>query len=160
MIEDFIVSDSGPIITLEKLEDGFEFIGKLYKKIIIPKSVYNEVSFGGDISEYIGNLIEVKTVENEFLFHDMNRLHVGEKEAIAISLQLKSKLLIEEEIGRNIAFSLGIKISGIAGQIVKANRLKIINKKESIDKIEKLFYSNRINKRLYSQIVSKIISQS
>ncbi len=29
----FIVSDTGPLITLEKLNDGFKFIKKLYQKI-------------------------------------------------------------------------------------------------------------------------------
>jgi len=31
------VSDTGPLITLEKLSDGYRFIRLLYDKIIIPR---------------------------------------------------------------------------------------------------------------------------
>lgn len=33
---DFVVSDAGPLISLEKISDGYGFIRKLYGKIMVP----------------------------------------------------------------------------------------------------------------------------
>ena len=38
-----IVSDTGLLITLEKLPDGYQFIRKLYDTIIIPPTVLTEL---------------------------------------------------------------------------------------------------------------------
>ena len=40
-----IVSDTGALISLEKLADGYQFIQKLYNQIIIPPKVLEELSF-------------------------------------------------------------------------------------------------------------------
>ena len=37
-----IVSDTGALITLEKLSNGFTFIQKLFSQILITHTVYNE----------------------------------------------------------------------------------------------------------------------
>jgi predicted nucleic acid-binding protein len=41
-----IVSDTGPLISLEKLSDGYSFFRLLYAKILIPFSVLEELSVG------------------------------------------------------------------------------------------------------------------
>lgn len=38
-----IVSDTGPIISLEKLIEGFDFIRRLYDEILVPPSVLEEL---------------------------------------------------------------------------------------------------------------------
>ncbi|MBI5474845.1 MAG: hypothetical protein HY961_21095 [Ignavibacteriae bacterium] len=38
-----IVSNTGPIISLEHLPAGFKFIRKLYEKIILPEAVVEEL---------------------------------------------------------------------------------------------------------------------
>ena len=40
-----IVSNTGPVISLEKLSNGFDFIRKLYDKIILPEEVLKELAF-------------------------------------------------------------------------------------------------------------------
>lgn len=39
-----VVSDTGPLISLEKLSAGFEFIHQLYERIIIPTAVLLELA--------------------------------------------------------------------------------------------------------------------
>lgn len=39
-------SDTGPLITLEKLPDGYRFIRRLYDKIVIPPAVLEELVQG------------------------------------------------------------------------------------------------------------------
>lgn len=38
-----VVSNTGPLISLEKLDGGFRFIGKIYHKILIPPKVAEEI---------------------------------------------------------------------------------------------------------------------
>ena len=41
-----VVSDTGPLISLERLTDGFAFIRRLYDQIVIPPAVLEEVGLG------------------------------------------------------------------------------------------------------------------
>ena len=41
-----IVSNTGPLISLEKLDQGYDFIHCLYDKLIIPPAVLEEVAEG------------------------------------------------------------------------------------------------------------------
>jgi predicted nucleic acid-binding protein len=50
-------------------------------------------------------------------------------------------LLIEETIGRHIAKNLGIPISGIAGQIIKAFQQEVISATEAYNKLDELWLS-------------------
>ncbi|TVM01577.1 MAG: hypothetical protein CV087_10680 [Candidatus Brocadia sp. WS118] len=158
-----IVSDTGPLITLEKMSDGYDFIRKLYEKIIIPSAVLKEVAEGefsdplDYLEEYkIEDLIEIKSVQTISNIPEIERLDEGEKEAISLAYQLKLPLLIEETIGRRIAQSANIHISGIAGQIIKAYTGKIIKKKEARRKLAELFNSGRINRKIYNTLVNSL----
>ena len=64
-----IVSNTGPLISLEKLRQGYDFIRQLYDTIIIPPSVLDEVAEGqfstpqAYLQHYgIVDLIEVQAV--------------------------------------------------------------------------------------------------
>ena len=50
-----IVSNTGPLISLEKLNQGYNFIRCLYEKLIIPPAVLDEVAEGQfvDPQEYL-----------------------------------------------------------------------------------------------------------
>ncbi len=56
-----VVSDTGPIITLEKLPDGFALLRKLYDKILLPEEVLEELAEGFETPEaYLNHLEAVK----------------------------------------------------------------------------------------------------
>ena len=44
MKQNLIVADTGALITLEKMQDGFEFSKLLFDKIIIPQAVFEELT--------------------------------------------------------------------------------------------------------------------
>lgn len=64
-----VVSNTGPLITLEKLEDGYEFIRKVVSQILIPQKVAEEISIEfPSIEEYmeffqINDLIKIRQIE-------------------------------------------------------------------------------------------------
>ncbi len=157
-----IVSNTGPLISLEKLGDRYEFMGKIYQKIIIPEKVAEEISshyssFDKYISRYSNiQIIEVRQVQERIQTPDIDRLDDGEIEAISLAYQLKQELLIEEIQGRKIAHSLGIKISGIAGAIGNAYLQGIIEKNEAVQKLQRLLSTNRINRNVHNEILTMI----
>ncbi len=86
----------------------------------------------------------------------MNRLDRGEQEAIFLAYEMDLPLLIEETIGRRVAQSLGLAISGIAGQILKATKEKLIEKITAYSMVQQLLSSGRINRRIDDMVRSEL----
>ena len=88
-----IVSNTGPIITLEKLSDGFDFIRKLYDSVLLPTEVLRELAEGTHLvhstylrSYKIDDLVQVGRVTRILDVPGMNKLDKGEQEAISLAL--------------------------------------------------------------------------
>ena len=152
-----IVSNSGPLISLDHIDDGFEFIAKLHQRIYIPESVFQEVSVYTDLEKHLGSLLEVRPVQEDTRFLGMERLDIGETDAIRLAIEMDAHLLIEEKLGRDIATRNGVPMSGIAGQIFSAYRQHVISYDEAADKLAQLFARNRINKNVYEQMKEALI---
>jgi len=129
-----IVCDTGPLISLEKLANGYQFIRLLFDTLIVPPAVLEEVSQGEftNTERYlnyykINDLIQRRDVTDiSTSIPQAERLHLGELQAIQLAKSLNLPLLIEEAAGREIAQQLDIPISGIAGQIIKGYRQSIL----------------------------------
>ncbi|MBF0398451.1 MAG: hypothetical protein HQK78_16865 [Desulfobacterales bacterium] len=158
-----IVSNTGPLISLEKLRDGYGFIRKIYREILIPLKVAEEISEGYENVEayldryQITDLISIKQVTEIVGIAGIESLDEGEIEAISLAVESGLELLIEETMGRSIALNAGIKISGIAGQIGYAFNSGLISKEEAEENLRTLLKSGRINNAVYHAI-SNIIS--
>jgi len=161
MKQNCIVADTGSLISLEKLPNGYVFLRKLYEKIIIPFAVSEEISQKhSNIQEYlktndIEDFIDVQRIEPTHL-QKLERLDYGETEAIKLALQLDLELLIEERKGKIIAKELGIKPSGVAGQIFKAFKSEILEKPESLNMLHSLLNAKRLNVNTYNALKSEI----
>ena len=161
-----IVSNTGPLISLEKLENGFQFIRKLYDRILIPESVLNEATYHFSrpdlyLSIYgISDLIEVHSLKSTTpKLPVFTNLHTGETEAIQLALELKLPLLIEEDDGRKVAEEAGLEISGIAGQILRAFRFQLISNPEAREMLRALFDTKRLDGRTF-QILLKSLAEN
>lgn len=154
-----IVSNTGPLITLEKLDDGYGFIRKLYHRIIVPHKVLEEVSQQiGTPQDYlqkyhIEDFVEVRDVKNIAAIPDIHLLDDGEIMAISLAIELKLELLIEEVKGRKIATFAGLRVSGIAGQIGRACRQGLIEKVEALHKLQQLLNVGHINREVYTSML-------
>jgi predicted nucleic acid-binding protein len=87
---------------------------------------------------------------------EINRLDEGERQAIYLALELRLPLLIEETIGRRIAENSGISISGIAGQIMKAYRQKLISAADARAKLGQLFHAGCINRKIHEDLIATL----
>ncbi|VAX35101.1 Shikimate kinase I [hydrothermal vent metagenome] len=155
-----IISDTGPLISLEKLNGGYSFIQQLYDKIIIPSKVLEEIgqNFPAQyLSHYnIEHLIEVREVSEISDISGLETLHEGEVQAISLAYQLKLPLLIEEYQGRRIAAQTNIKFSGIAKQIVIAYKQGFIDRSNAVEKLKEMLKFGRINKLIYDALIIKV----
>lgn len=157
-----VVSDTGPLISLEKLTGGFRFIRRLYDRIIVPPAVLEEVGFHeARAREYlerhdIADLVEVQDVVSQTELPDIERLHEGEIQAIRLAMALELPLFIEEAVGRRAARKVGVSISGIAGQIIRGYRRDILSVEEARAMLGELVRHRRINERIYEQLVKAL----
>ncbi len=158
-----IVSNTGPLISLEKLRQGYGFLRQLYDTLLIPPSVLDEVAAGQFVTPQaylqhygIVDLIEVQAVSQSERLPEVARLHVGEAQAIQLARELALPLLIEETVGRRVAQGLDISVSGIAGQILKAFRQESLTAQEARNKLLELFQAGRINRKIYEALLAAI----
>ncbi len=114
-----IVSDAGPLISLEKLSNGYGWMQQLYGQILIPGAVSQELYQGmfSDWEAYrdyynFGTFVSVIDVATAEIFPGYELLDIGERQAIQLAWQQQLPLLIEEERGRQAAKALGLRFSG------------------------------------------------
>lgn len=162
-----IVCDTGPLISLEKITSGYRFIGRLYDRLLVPAAVMDELiagqfetkdaylrHFDAEDLVFIEPLSEAssaETVENR-----TKSLDKGEQEAIQLAFERELPLLIEEAAGRAVARGLGLQISGIAGQLLKATREGTISVDEALAKLTELRRAGRINQRIFDAVGAAI----
>ncbi len=153
-----IVSDTSPLISLEKIEGGYTFFRRLYDRILVPPAVLRELAAGPFESEEeylahfgIEDLLQVEAPERSERA-EAEHLDPGEREAIALALEFNLPLLIEEEAGRMLARELGIRISGIAGQILQAVRKGIISAGQANRILITLKRKSRINQQVFESV--------
>jgi len=125
-----VVSNTTPLLSFIKISQ-LDILKKMYGEVIVPKAVYRELEIGKnkyykDISEE--SWIKILEVKNKYLLEKLKQdLDEGEAEAIALSLEIKSDLLlIDEKLGRKIAEEEGLKITGTMGILLKAKKKGII----------------------------------
>jgi predicted nucleic acid-binding protein len=158
-----IASDTGPLITLEKLSNGYRFIRLLYDKILIPRVVLEELVQGQflDSRAYIGHygiadLLQVVDVQGDREILGGELLDSGELKAIQLALEAGLPLLIEEEAGRQVARQMGLQFSGVAGQILHAFRTGLIPAAEAAEMLGELFRAGRINRKIYEGLLEAV----
>ena len=105
-----IVSDTSPIVCLAHLKH-INLLQKLFKEVLVPPSVYNELLGNNIIDNFFvqqNPFFKIKNPKNNSLVKKLeDQLDIGESEAIALS--------IEEKPGREIALLYHLSIKGTLG---------------------------------------------
>lgn len=135
-----VVSDTSPISNL-LLINRIELLPALYERVIIPRSVLDELRAVDAQRVALDNFdwIDVIDLKDTSLYFDLlSDLDRGEAEAISLSLEINADLLlIDELLGRNAARKLGLEIVGLLGVLVEAKRNGLITAvKPEIDKLK------------------------
>lgn len=127
-------------------------------KVVIEELYQGEFTNWNEYKNYYNVSDCLKIVEEELIILEVLKgLDKGEQQAIQLAYNLQLPILIEEEKGRKIAQQLELKFSGIAGQIIKANRQHIISADNARKMLGELLKNGRIGKRMYYDLVETII---
>lgn len=125
-----IVSNTSPILNLA-IVNQLALLQHQFSEILIPNAVLDELKINEErpgsqaICEAISaGWIQVRQVSNEPLAQVLKQtLDKGEAEAIALAVELEANwTLLDEREGRKVAKSLGLKVTGILGVLLRAKQ--------------------------------------
>lgn len=126
------VSNTTPLRYLIAIEQE-HLLGQLFEKVFVPAAVYAELT-ETRTPEIVRRRVlslppwfEVRAVREKADTVFPVTLHQGEREAILLAEALQSDvLLIDEQIGRNIALSRNLPLSGTLGVLERADTLGLV----------------------------------
>ncbi len=130
MSESVVVSDTSPLQYLHQA--GYlHLLPALFGQIVVPPAVVAEIAEGirrgldlPDLASFPWLIQRPPTVPPSF--PGSGDLDAGEREAIALALELHCRILIDERAGRDVARALGIGRTGTLGVLISAKRAGLI----------------------------------
>jgi predicted nucleic acid-binding protein len=126
------VSNTTPLRYLIAIEQE-HLLGRLFEKVIVPGAVHGELTDTRTpalVRRRVSSLpawFEVRVVEETPQSTFPATLHQGEREAILLAEALQPDvLLIDEQIGRTIALSRNLPLSGTLGVLERADSVGLV----------------------------------
>jgi len=125
-----VVSNTSPVLNLAII-GRLSLLREQFGEIWIPQAVLGELRVEEELpgAQAVREAIEagwlrVEEVKERPLVRILQReLDTGEAEAIALALQVNAEwILLDERDGRRIAKSLGLKVTGVLGILLRARR--------------------------------------
>ena len=151
------ISNSTPLIVLAKI-NRLDLLKDYFGEIYIPEEVYDEVvRRGGNLagsSEVAScNWIKVEPVKNRMAVETLSlSLDKGEAEAIVLSREKDSLLIIDDGAGRKTAELLGVKITGTVGVLLLASMDGRLDLRKTMDELKSVGF--RLSETQYKWILS------
>jgi len=155
-----VVVNSSVIIALAKI-GKLTLLKELFKKIIIPMQVYEEVTKDPTLpgAEEIMKTrwIEVAKISNMKLFEELcSEIDVGEAAVIVLALEINADLVVlDDKLARKKAEFFGLRYTGTIGILILAKKRKLISSLRDvlIELRNKGFW---ISNKLFQKIVENI----
>lgn len=128
-----VVSDTTPISNLIQIGQ-FELLRALYQRILIPRTVYDELIFLSKFQIPIVEIlaqewVEIVEVKSQTIVDRLlATLDRGEAEAIALAVETRADyLLIDEKEGRKVAKENHIALVGTLGVLINGKKQGLID---------------------------------
>lgn len=153
-----LISNSSTIILTAKITLLPKFLGTV-KNIAITNVVYEEIikkdSFENIIikKEIEKSRIKIESIEEKFYFATLKQFKIDEGEASTFALYINKKyeaILTDDRELIKLCKIEGIKFISAISIIVMLLRKKVIDKKEALEKIEKLQGYGRYSNDIYN----------
>lgn len=119
------VSNSSPLIALAEIGQ-LDLLSRLFGSIVVPPAVVSEVAPSlPDLPTWV----EVRPLQRTPAEALTRRaLGPGERDAIALSIELKaSRVILDDLLARRIASTLGVPVIGTLGVLVAAKQNRLID---------------------------------
>ena len=156
-----VVSDTTPLISLLKT-GRLDTLEKLFGEVRIPDAVFEELTSNPRYSDEAAAIrsypyIDIISVSDTDAVEQVSRedgLDLGESEAIVLTQEISADLLLMDEArGRDVARSMGLRITGTVGILLLSYERGILNKGEIMDCVERLRDANRFIGERYLQLL-------
>jgi uncharacterized protein len=120
-----VVSDTSPLLNLAIVKK-LHLLCNLYVEIVIPPAVEIELSRNDIVTD--PSWVQVLPAQDQEEVAQLRRnLDPGEAEAIVLAGELGGQLLlIDEKMGRQIAISRGLEVTGLLGVLAEAKSRGLI----------------------------------
>ncbi|MBA7589522.1 hypothetical protein ES708_31607 [subsurface metagenome] len=149
-----VVADASPLISFAII-DKLDLLSEIFDEIIVPKAVYNEISIAGKpFSIALERFANDKVVEvkNKIAVNILlNKLDIGEAEAIALALEKNiDDILLDDYKARITAKINGLYPIGTIGTLLQAKKVGLISNVKPL--LNKLITNKvRIGSALYEK---------
>ena len=156
-----VVSDTTPLISLLKT-GRLDILEKLFGEVRIPDAVFEELTSNPRYSDEAAAIrsypyIDIISVSDTDAVEQVSRedgLDLGESEAIVLTQEISADLLLMDEArGRDVARSMGLRITGTVGILLLSYERGILDKDEIKDCVERLRDANRFIGERYLQLL-------
>ena len=156
-----VVSDTTPLISLLKT-GRLDTLEKLFGEVRIPDAVFEELTSNPRYSDEAAAIrsypyIDIISVSDTDAVEQVSRedgLDLGESEAIVLTQEISADLLLMDEArGRDVARSMGLRITGTVGILLLSYERGILDKDEIKDCVERLRDANRFIGERYLQLL-------
>jgi len=158
-----VVSNTSPILNLAIIGQ-LELIRQQFGQVQIPLAVLSELKVLEDRpgskeiqSAVDTGWIEVQEVSSQLSVQLLQQvLDQGESEAITLAIDLKAdRILLDERDGRKIAKSLGLRVTGVLGILLRANQEgELSSLPDAIDALVKT-----AGFRIAPELLAKVLAQ-
>lgn len=158
------VSNATVLIYLAKL-NRLNLLKTFFKKIVIPKAVFEEVVVQGKKGKHIDSILVERAIEEGWIKVKAPAIKPGlkefgidkgEMEAISLALHQKNFLLLDQTHARIAAKAFGLKPRGTLFVLLKALKKNLIDLDEFIDCLEQLIEVGfRMEEEVYLKAVKK-----
>lgn len=114
-----VVSDTSPLTALIQIERA-DLLPSLFDGIVIPPAVRVELLREHAVLPAWLETVSPRTIPVALV---SARLDPGETEALALALDLRADaVLLDERLGRRVARTLGLRVTGLLGTLVLAKQ--------------------------------------
>jgi predicted nucleic acid-binding protein len=137
MPERLTISNTSPLLYLN-LIDQLDLLRQLYGEIVIPMAVETELGVGAKQGIRVPSpnsipWLRVTPLQAQHLIPAMTDLGPGEAEAIGLALENPgSRLILDDQLGRQVARLNRIPLTGTVGVILKAKERAYLRTVEPI----------------------------
>jgi predicted nucleic acid-binding protein len=159
-----VVSNTSPLLNLAIIE-RISFLQEQFGQILIPPGVLEELRVQENLpgSQGVREALEagwlrVQEVEDRHLVRVLQgELDKWEAEAIALGLQVGAEwTLLDEREGRKVAKTLGLKVTGVLGVLLRARRMgKLPSVRQALEDLRL-----KAGFRISEEVVEEVLKQA